>query len=182
MPRFDNGASLQAIALSGTPLAHPPGYGVSFAVGGAGTVSPTTGAFVHPFTLLSLPSHAASMGLLLRLEYLSNALHSNADPQPFGHGFVLSGHDFLVETADSSQNEGATQITIFRGDGDEVRYGSRTVTSPYDWTYTGLCWRRPRRNDPGKLWRPDRVFWVVPVDSGAEQRSAPRSCPGLAPS
>ena len=134
-PGHDGGASLQALALAGTPFAHPHGYGVSFALGAEGTVAPASGAFVHPFTLLSLPSFAPRMGLLLQMKYLSNAQHPAADSLPFGHGFVLTGHDFLVETSGSSTTEGAAMVSLFRGDGREAKYVRFTGTNP--WTYTG---------------------------------------------
>lgn len=69
------------------------------------------------------------------LEYLSNALQVTGDPQPFGEGFVLSGHDFLVETSGASQSAGAMNVSIIRGDGHDARYTRSGGTNP--WTYTG---------------------------------------------
>ncbi len=138
VPGYDDGAFVQAQALLSTPFSHPHGYGASFALGSGGTVSPSTGAFVHPFTLLALPSHAQRMGLLLQLEYLSNAVHPAVDAKPFGEGFVLTGHDFLVETAGSSGTAGATAVSLSRGDGHEVRYSLPLGNGgPGPWTYAG---------------------------------------------
>lgn len=120
-PGYDDGAFLQARALLSTPFSHPHGYGASFALGSGGTVSPSTGAFLHPFTLVSLPSYAPRMGLLLQMEYLSNAQHPSVDPKPFGEGFVLSGHDLLVEASGLEETEGAAGLVLFRGDGHEAR-------------------------------------------------------------
>ncbi len=133
-PGYDDGAFLQAQALLSTPFAHPLGYGASFAVGSGGTVSPSTGAFLHPFTLLSLPSYAARMGLLLQMEYMSNVQHPAVDPLPFGEGFVLSGHDFLVETSGLQEMVGAEGLVLFRGDGHEARYQRVSGNNP--WVYS----------------------------------------------
>jgi hypothetical protein len=83
-PSSDYGAHLVARAIANTPLAHEHGFGMAFAIGLGGTVSPSSGALVHPFTILRLPSHAPRMGVNLCLKYVSNAQHPPLDPQPFG--------------------------------------------------------------------------------------------------
>ena len=130
---IDGGATLVALVLAQTPLADDLGYGASFALGGGGTVAPSSGAFVHPFTLLELPSAARRMGLLLRAVHVSNG---DASPvEPFGAGFYLSGYDVLDADAPGS---GWQSAMLYRGDGQKVRYDSSSGSPPG--VFDALAW------------------------------------------
>ena len=134
-PGFDEGGALQFMALAETPMTHRHGYGASFAVGYGGTVAPSSGAFVHPFTLLTLPAAARRMGLALELQYLSNAQHATGDALPFGPGYVLSGHDLLLETVPGTSTLCADVVTIARGDGLPAKYTLVAGPGPV-WSYS----------------------------------------------
>ncbi len=127
---FGKGLGIPGRALSMTPMADQHGYGVSFAIGHSGTVSPVTGAFVHPFTLLTLPGYAENMGLSLRAVYLSNAGDAPAALRPFGSNFTLSGYDIISETVGSSGPIGATELTLHRGDGFDPVYAALSTLNP----------------------------------------------------
>ena len=133
---YDHGQSYVGMALQSTPYGHRHGYGASFALGHSGTVSPATGAFVHPFTLLALPGYADNMGIRLRATYLSNASEAGEALRPFGARFVLSGYDLLEETSGQSAGAaGAAEITVHRGDGFTTVY---TLVQPGGNTYASL--------------------------------------------
>jgi hypothetical protein len=153
-PPFDLGALLQGSAsvpvfvfdpsaivadvLAKTPLADPLGYGAAFALGSGGTVSPASGAFTHDFTLLSLPTDVADMGLTLEATYVSNAVMPPDPFLPFGPSWFLSGYDYLDETQ-PDPGLGAFEVWLYRADGHRAKYlrnGCTTQGSITTCTYT----------------------------------------------
>jgi len=108
--------------LLGEVLGDRPNYGTSFALGNYGTVGTNSGAFVHPFTLMSLPSDVPNMAIALVALYRSDATHHADANLPFGPGFYLSGFDFLkIETFDPITGD-PDWVDIYRGDGGYGRY------------------------------------------------------------
>ncbi|MEZ5963176.1 MAG: RHS repeat-associated core domain-containing protein [Planctomycetota bacterium] len=130
---FDRGRKLVRDVLGTTPLADAPGYGAAYAFGAAGTVSPATGAFVHPFTLLTVPADVPESSLALRAVYASNMVDPTTGFRPFGPRFALSGYDVLVRSSGQCANGAATSVTLYRGDGDVTTYVLQTANcTSYD--------------------------------------------------
>jgi RHS repeat-associated protein len=117
-------AEMNGYLLSGV-LGDRPNYGTSFAFGGFGTVGVRSGAFVHPFTILSLPCDVPSMGVAIAITYRSDAIApSTPTGEPFGPGFTMSGLDLLeiTEWQGTPPDLEPHTVKVWRGDGLSTNY------------------------------------------------------------